>query len=118
MAEEKHPYDYIRIDKGFKKQEYLPLRWLAPELRERILGHDHGTELIVNPAESLWSLGITLWEVATLARHQPFSQVADQCFQTTTAFIGMDLLGPIELQVHYLQVHSVVEFYKWNTHVC
>ena len=114
MAEEKHPYDYIRIDKGFKKQEYLPLRWLAPELRERILCHDHGSELIVNPAESLWSLGITLWEVATLARHQPFSQVADQCFQTMTAFIGMDLLGPIELQVHYLKVNSVVETLEFN----
>ena len=71
-----------------------------------------GHPVTVTPTESLWSLGITLWEVATLARNQPFNQVADQCFQTMTAFIGADLLKPIELQVHYRQVEEVVEFHS------
>ena len=50
LAEERHLSDYIQIDKNFKlHQEQLPLRWLAPELRERILNHNHDTDLQGDP---------------------------------------------------------------------
>ena len=77
---------------------------MAPEFRERILCADKNSELRISPVENLWTLGITLWEVATLARHQPFRQVTDQCFRTLTASIGHELLGPIDLEVHMLLI--------------
>ena len=67
-------------------------------------------DLGVSPSESLWSLGITIWEVATLSQHLPFRQVTDRAFQTLTSFIGTELLGQIELQVigtiHILRHHK------------
>ena len=94
-----------------QEKQYLPLRWLAPELRERILGSDPMlSDVGVSPSESLWSLGITIWEVATLSQHLPFRQVTDRAFQTLTSFIGTELLGQIELQVigtiHILRQHN------------
>ena len=94
-----------------QEKQYLPLRWLAPELRERILGSDPMlSDVGVSPSESLWSLGITIWEVATLSQHLPFRQVTDRAFQTLTSFIGTELLGQIELQViwniHILRLHN------------
>ena len=83
-----------------QEKQYLPLRWLAPELWERVLGSDPMlSDIGVSPSESLWSLGITIWEVATLSQHLPFRQVTDRAFQTLTSFIGTELLGQIELQV-------------------
>ena len=94
-----------------QEKQYLPLRWLAPELRERILGSDPRlSDIGVSPSESLWSLGITIWEVATLSQHLPFRQVTDRAFQTLTSFIGTELLGQIDLQVigtiHILRQHN------------
>ena len=94
-----------------QEKQYLPLRWLAPELRERILGSNPIlSDIGVSPSESLWSLGITIWEVATLSQHLPFRQVTDRAFQTLTTFIGTELLGQIELQVigtiHILRQHN------------
>jgi hypothetical protein len=92
-------------------KQHLPLRWLAPELRERILASKPLLSNIgVSPSESLWSLGITIWEVATLSQHLPFRQVTDRAFQTLTSYIGTELLGQIELQVietiHILSQHN------------
>ena len=94
-----------------QEKQYLPLRWLAPELRERILGSNPIlSDIGVSPSESLWSLGITIWEVATLSQHLPFRQVTDRAFQTLTSFIGTELLGQIDLQVigtiHILRQHN------------
>ena len=100
LAEERHSDDYISVDMDSQEKQHLPLRWLAPELRERILGSDPMlSDIGVSPSESLWSLGITIWEVATLSQHLPFRQVTDRAFQTLTSFIGTELLGQIELQV-------------------
>ena len=100
LAEERHSDDYISVDMDSQEKQHLPLRWLAPELRERILGSEPIlSDIGVSPSESLWSLGITIWEVATLSQHLPFRQVTDQAFQTLTSFIGTELLGQIELQV-------------------
>jgi hypothetical protein len=99
-----------------QEKQYLPLRWLAPELRERIVGRPNPmlSDIGVSPSESLWSLGITIWEVATLSQHLPFRQVTDRAFQTLTSFIGTELLGQIELQVigsiHILRHHNFVFF--------
>lgn len=33
-----------------------------------------------SPMENLWSLGITLWEVMTMAQKQPFCELTDEEF--------------------------------------
>ena len=111
LAEERHPQDYICVDNGLKPKQSFALRWLAPEFRERILCAVKNSDLRMSPVENLWTLGITLWEVATLARYQPFRQVTDQCFRTLTASIGPELLGPIDLEVRrytYLLMFLIV----------
>ena len=104
-----------------QEKQHLPLRWLAPELRERILGSDPMlSDIGVSPSESLWSLGITIWEVATLSQHLPFRQVTDRAFQTLTSFISTELLGQIELQVigtiHILRQHNFGFFSDTSNH--
>ena len=42
--------------------QYLPLRWLAPEVRQRILKEGRSfTPTLQSASENIWSIGITLW---------------------------------------------------------
>ena len=86
MAEERHPYCYI--DVGTKR---LPWRWMAPERRST-----HRDWPSTTLEESLWSLGVTLWEVSTGCQVLPFHQVYDQALMETPPH-EMPQLSPIEL---------------------
>ena len=78
---------------------FQPLRWLSPETLDRILKKGNGLSLKQDRKESIWSLGITLWEMCYLCQKQPFDQIADHQF-LRASLIHSDLtLLPIPIKV-------------------
>ena len=76
MAPSRYPQDYITNGSGWP----LPLRWLAPEIRSQWLTDAEKNEYCIGINESLWSLGVTLWEVGSLCAKLPFASVSDEAF--------------------------------------
>ena len=117
LAKSSHPEDYLSadpattsnhslaqsgIDGGQNLHLFQPLRWLSPETLDRILkegGCGSGLFVKQDRKESIWSLGITLWEMCYLCQKQPFDQIADHQF-LRASLIHSDLtLLPIPIKV-------------------
>ena len=79
--------------------DFMPLRWLAPEVRERILMQGKTTQ--ISKAENIWSLGITLWEVGTFAARRPFEAISDHQFLRAGLINPGPPLDPIDIKVRY-----------------
>ena len=89
LARTLHPQDYLSSDPSTTSNhalevnsenslQYLPLRWLAPEVRQRMLNEGRSfTPTLKCASENIWGLGVTLWEVATIAQKVPFSSIED-----------------------------------------
>ncbi|KRZ92197.1 Discoidin domain-containing receptor 2 [Trichinella sp. T8] len=65
MARSLYQSDYYRIEGRF----VLPIRWMAWECV--LLGK-------FSSKTDVWAYGVTLWEIYTLAREQPFAKLNDQ----------------------------------------
>ncbi|XP_007891754.2 LOW QUALITY PROTEIN: serine/threonine-protein kinase LMTK2 [Callorhinchus milii] len=63
--------DYVGSDDG----QYIPLRWIAPEL----VGDVYGSMVIAEQTKqsNIWSLGVVLWELFENAC-QPYGQLSDK----------------------------------------
>ena len=111
LAKTLHPDDYLAADTSTTfnhslasqtnadEERFLPLRWLSPETLESIVKEPSVGSLSITRQESIWSLGITLWEMCYLCQKQPFDQIADQFF-LQASLIHSDLtLPPINIKV-------------------
>jgi len=65
MARSLYSSDYYRIEGRF----VLPIRWMAWECI--LLGK-------FTPKSDIWAFGVTLWEILTSARSQPFADMSDE----------------------------------------
>ena len=66
MSRPLYSNDYYRIEGG---RALLPIRWMA---WESIL---HGRFTVKS---DVWAFGVTLWEILTLARRQPYEELSDE----------------------------------------
>lgn len=66
MSRPLYSSDYYRLGEG---RALLPIRWMA---WESIL---HGR---FSTKSDVWAFGVTLWEILTLARRQPFAELSDE----------------------------------------
>ena len=111
LAKTLHPDDYLAADTSTTfnhslasqtnadEERFQPLRWLSPETLESIVKEPSVGSLSITRQESIWSLGITLWEMCYLCQKQPFDQIADQFF-LQASLIHSDLtLPPINIKV-------------------
>ncbi|KAK2191810.1 hypothetical protein NP493_45g07003 [Ridgeia piscesae] len=65
MSRSLYSRDYYHIE----GKAVLPIRWMAWE--SVVLGK-------FSPKSDVWSFAVTLWEILTLAREQPFDQLSDE----------------------------------------
>ena len=99
-----YPDDYIEME----AKVLLPLRWMAPEFLARASTLSGGAQMDLFKAPSkeanMWSLGITLWEVAAFG-NTPFQGLYNSHFLSAAADSHeiVSLLrngpGPVELTV-------------------
>lgn len=66
MSRPLYSSDYYRLGEG---RALLPIRWMA---WESIL---HGR---FSTKSDVWAFGVTMWEILTLARRQPFAELSDE----------------------------------------
>ena len=73
----------------------LPLRWLAPETLTLL----HNTNYAIHQKggaipkqSSVWTLGVTLWEVASLG-HTPFASIYDHQFQSNSQLFELEVFA-------------------------
>lgn len=66
MSRPLYSTDYYRLGEG---RALLPIRWMA---WESIL---HGR---FSTKSDVWAFGVTMWEILTLARRQPFAELSDE----------------------------------------
>ena len=89
MARFLYPNDYLRIQRFGMEEEVndddkLPLRWLPPEILAHLSNkkYDMKKRLKSIPrSSSIWTLGVTLWEIAMLGG-TPFSSIYSNQFQS------------------------------------
>ena len=89
MARFLYPNDYLRIQRFGMEEEVndddkLPLRWLPPEILAHLNNkkYDMKKRLKSIPrSSSIWTLGVTLWEIAMLGG-TPFSSIYSNQFQS------------------------------------
>ena len=101
-----YPDDYIEME----AKVLLPLRWMAPEFLARASTLSGGAQMDLFKALSkeanMWSLGITLWEVAAFG-NTPFQGLYNSHFLSAAADSNeiVSLLrngpGPVELTVSW-----------------
>ena len=112
LAKTLHPHDYIAADPSTTSNHSLasqtnadeecmkrfqPLRWLSPETLGLFLREPSALPLTQDSKESIWSLGVTIFEMCYLCQRQPFDQIADHQFLQA---IHSDLtLQPINIEV-------------------
>ena len=78
----------------------LPLRWLAPEKRAQLLSaQKNASTLSIN--ESLWSLGVTLWEVGSLCGALPFASITDEAFEFRIDDASPSNLGAVHIKASH-----------------
>ncbi|KAK3856825.1 hypothetical protein Pcinc_036880 [Petrolisthes cinctipes] len=65
MSRTLYSNDYYRLSEG---RALLPIRWMA---WESILQGKFSTK------SDVWAFGVTLWEILTMARQQPYSELSD-----------------------------------------
>ncbi|XP_047501282.1 discoidin domain-containing receptor 2-like [Penaeus chinensis] len=65
MSQPRHHKDYYHLD---EKRALLPIRWMA---WEAILQGRFSSK------SDVWAFGVTLWEILTMARQQPFDELSD-----------------------------------------
>ena len=118
LAKTLHPEDYLAADPSITsnqsltsqtntdeefKNRFQPLRWLSPETLGSIVKEPSATSsggsLSITRQESIWSLGITLWEMCYLCQKQPFDQIADQLFLQASLIHSNLTLPPINIKV-------------------
>ncbi|KAK8396491.1 hypothetical protein O3P69_005498 [Scylla paramamosain] len=66
MSRALYSADYYRLNEG---RTLLPVRWMA---WESILQGRFSSK------SDVWAFGVTLWEILTLARQQPFAELSDE----------------------------------------
>ena len=89
MARFLYPNDYLSIQRFGMEEEVndddkLPLRWLPPEILAHLNNkkYDMKKRLKSIPrSSSIWTLGVTLWEIAMLGG-TPFSSIYNNQFQS------------------------------------
>lgn len=80
MSQDLYSADYYRIE----GRAMLPIRWMAWE--SILLGK-------FTTKSDVWSFAVTLWEILTFARHQPYSDMTDDMvIQNVEHFYQDDLL--------------------------
>ena len=102
LARSNYPDDYIEMEPKVQ----LPLRWMAPEFLARASTLSGGTQVDLFKALSkeanMWSLGVTLWEVAAFG-NTPFPGLYNSHFLSADSYELVNLLrggpGPVELTV-------------------
>ena len=84
-----YPNDYLKIqrfdlDDMVDDDDRLPLRWFPPEILAHLYNknYDMRERLRKLPKPcSIWTLGVTLWEIATLGE-TPFAHIYNNQFQS------------------------------------
>ena len=115
LAKSSHPEDYLSADPATTSNHSLaqsgieeggqnlhlfqPLRWLSPETLDRMLKEGGCSSVKQGRTESIWSLGITLWEMCYLCQKQPFDQIADHQFLRASLIHSELTLLPIPIKV-------------------
>ena len=83
-----YPNDYLKIqrfdlDDIRDDDDKLPLRWLPPEILAHLYNRNYDARerlrKLPKPC-SIWTLGVTLWEIATFGE-APFAHIYNDQFQ-------------------------------------
>lgn len=88
MARNLYPNDYLKIQRFGMEEEVndddkLPLRWLPPEILAHLSNKKYEMKKRLKSiprSSSIWTLGVTLWEIAMLGG-TPFSSIYSNQFQ-------------------------------------
>ena len=89
MARYIYPNDYLKVQRydsedAGDEDDRWPLRWFPPEILAHLYSRNYDMKERLRrlpKACSVWTLGVTLWEIATLGE-TPFAHIYNNQFQS------------------------------------